>query len=481
MRFIRAALLAVLIALLGVGVVAVSPWGIIQTTAGRAVLGPPTGVHPGKNVLLDPLPTGPATRWRVDAPALFGPQDNTATLGALAATPDVIIAGGMQVAESAGWRTAHGDNRIMAVGPDDGHSLWADPSEFIAYSCAFSRDARLACVNNDGGPACTIAFLDPQSGRILSTQETTVPGDLADPAVVTIRRAGDGFLVVSQRIRVEGDQQSGVFWFSSDGTRGWTHTPPPGIGWVKLSEAGNVVTVSDYDRGVQIYALDTGELLYDATDDLRKAGGPTSIYVVPNAAGFAISTGLRDHSQLALFDSHGVRRKVMTGWWLPHLAEGTEGDRIVLLGEDNYRDVLGLLSASTNRVLWQSTVPPVYQGPVLVGNDHVAVAAHAEAGHRWTVYDATSGETHGSFDTSIYMEMRGFDGQRLVFRGQQAQGQRGPADYTAFDAASGARVWRLSTEISADKVTFEDVGPFVFRYEFRSADAAASLSRLASR
>lgn len=468
-------LLVAIIGLIAGVLVVVKPSRVIS---GAAVVGPAPPVRPGKNALLDPLPVLPTAQWRVDARQLFGPQDSSRFVIVVAAARDIGIAKSLSA--------QYGPGPIAAFSPEDGRQLWSAPSDFVAKACAFSRDGRLACIHDE---TRTVGFLDPKSGRVLTTRRITASG------YVDLSSAGDGFLVESSSYPEHGDKKVTLTWLSSDGSRQWSNALPPKIDNVQLSVAGNVVTAADYQTGVQVFELDTGRLLYDASDDLRSAGPPGSstISVVPTAAGFAVSIQLdATHGggrHLTVYDPSGVRRNAVDGWKLWLLPKGTEGDLIVVMSEQDHQSTVGVLNAATNQILWQQDCG-WSDDAELVGDEHVAVrASGAGSGdaeyYGYTLYEASSGNLYGKFNASLYQTIRGFDGQRLIFEGDDNGDDPGPDGFTAVDAATGARTWRIKNSDQtpgedAFPVNFNTAGPFFFRYDARIGDSVAAITRLAS-
>lgn len=440
-----------------------------QSIAGTAVMAP---VTPGEASLLDPLPTEPAEQWRVDTGELFGTQAGVQYLMAVAATEDEVIVAG----QPPNFALA----TLTALTPD-GQPLWDRPSDFLGHECAFSATEALACLtydkNDDTAPR-GIGFLDPQNGEVLRTEEIDAPG------WPDIQRAGDGFLVSSSSYpggAGDGSVQETLTWFSSGGDETWTHTPPPGVDSVELSETGGVVAVTKYDVGAQVLDLRSGELLYDAADDLAAMGDGGSVWIVPHAAGFVVGlttpTG-EDGNRAVFYNSTGSDVDEWAGWTTVFLAPATEGNRVALSNNDDNK--LAVVSVGDRETLWEQDDVDMFDNVEFIADRYVAVVTDPITDATWTVYDAESGDRESDFEVTIHQSFRGFDGTRLIFEGDPSGDEPGPGGMTAFDVSTGKSEWRYKVTQSADDVNLGIVGPFLFRYDARLGAEPAAISRLGS-
>lgn len=440
-----------------------------QVISGTAVLAP---IVPGESTVLEPLPNEPTEQWRVDAAHLFGTQADVRYLLAVAATEDTIVAAG----QPPNFALA----TLSALSPD-GQTLWDRPSDFRGHECAFSSTEALACIaydKNDDTAVRSIGFLDPATGEVLRTESITAPG------WPDIQRAGDGFLISSSSYPDSGGEESAqttLTWFSSDGDRTWTHTPPPGVDSVELSETGGVIAVTKYDVGAQVLDLTSGELLYDAADDLAALGDGGSVWIVPHAAGFVVGlttpTG-EDGNRAVFYNSTGSDVDEWPGWTTVFLAPATEGDRVALSNNDDNN--LAVVSVGDRETLWEQDEVDMFDDIEFIADAYVAVVTDPITDPRWSVYDAVSGKSVSDFGVTIHQRYRGFDGERLIFEGDPNGNDPGPGSLTAFDVETGSTDWRLKITQSEDEVNLRVVGPFLFRYDAQLGTAPAAISRLAA-
>lgn len=457
---------AVFLVLIGatVAAAAVAPMLVVRAIPGTPVMAPRPPVKPGEDELLDPVPTLPTDRWRIDATQLsFGADDDPHYLIVTAVTRDLIIVRSLPAEQ-------HGAGKIAAVNAHDGRPMWDGPSDFIADSCTFSRDERLACVHSK---TQMVGFIDPQSGRVLGTQPIGLVGSAG------IRRAGDGFLVVVKQYLDDVGNQAELTWFSSDGSRSWSHKPPVKLDWVALSEAGNVVTVDELQTGAQALELDTGRLLYDATADLARAGESAHVMMAPSAGGFAVGIrvyGDDQKTRVILYDADGATRREMPGWSLGILPGGTETDRIVGMHGSN----VGVIETSTNRVVWEHDGGSSYDDPERVAGAYVLVEKSVGYGRsKRTIYDMSTGTETGTITSIPMLTLVGFDGQRMVFDVLDDKNDYRPT-LVAFDITGGNTVWRIEVNASADDVNLQAFEPFLFRYDGKIGDSVAAVTLLAS-
>lgn len=424
----------------------------------------PPGVIPGLPELFDPLPSQPEVLWRQDAVSLFGPAANVRFVVTSATSEDMIIVRGLP-----GF---YGTAPTQAVAPDDGRLLWPGPSEFHTDACLFSLDNRLACIaydgNNQNAPR-QIGFLDPASGQLLSTIAITAPG------YPTLHPGGNGFLIDSVNYGVDTEVLNRTLtWFSSDGARSWTHSVPTEYSHFDVSQAGGVVAAVDYDTGAQVLALESGDLLFNA-----ETAEDETIFTATHAGGFAVNISKSATSggdeRIDFYDRTGAHTGDLTGWSFPFYV-ATEGDALPLSGEYNR---LAVVDVVDRRLLWQRD--DVNQSGVkIVDGSYLAVDGYLTSGKRYTLFDLLTGEPAASFEVSNLMTLRGFDGERVIFEGDDHIDDPGPGAITAIDVRTGQRVWRVKDTRSADDVNFRAGPRYLFQYDARTATSPALLFRLAS-
>jgi len=471
------ALVIAVLTLVAVGVVAAIRPAV--TTAGTAALPTAPPIHAGTDPLLKPVAAQPNPVWRIDAHTLFGPQANPKYLMTVAADTKMAVV----EAQSDDPNT---NGAIIAVDPQSGTALWAAPSSFQTNGCAISRDGKIGCVQytDRSQEHAVLGIIDPANGKLLSSKPINSAG-YAD-----IQRAADGFLVPTSAYSPDDSHKTVTLnWFSSDGARSWTHQGAQDLDNPKLSEAGDVVALSDYDKGAQVYQVDSGQLVYDGTADLAQASNVSdsnsaTIEVDTEAGGFAVSiddsTG--QHDRVRIFDRLGIERQVLDGWKLPFDPAGTESDVIAVQRHDDQNYSAGAYTVSQGRLLWQTG------GLGFDGGDHLQLVgskylAYYESGtgngQPWTVLDAATGAKRGQIPASIYMDYAGFDGSRIYFTGDTTADQPGPGAVSAFDPEHGGPpLWQYKVTQSADEVNVRIVGPWLFRYDASVTGSVAALSRM---
>jgi len=423
-----------------------------------------------QNGLMEPLPSQPTARWRSDTHQLFGAQSNPWYLGVLAAHTDLLVVSAVE------QRTFKGP--IVGVDPADGTLRWSAPPDLRVNHCALNRSGRLACLDYDSydqNGYHRIVFLDPATGQVQSTT------DVAAPGWPEIQAAGAGFLITSSSYPHEGERDLTLTWYAEDGSRSWTHTPPPNVDHVDLSESSELVSVQDDKRGAQVLDMATGAVRYDAAEDQRAAGKDVSLGIVVNAAGFAVSfRGYGDDANRTVFYNRtGHRTGEMSGWTTLYLDPATEDTRLALANEKEHD--LAFVSLADRTILWRKHD---YQydafSKARAFPPYLLICEDFCDGTPQMVAQADTGAEVGRFTTTVHQDVRSFDGERFIVSGEP-EGYSGtePA-VSAIDAHTCTQVWRVKYYENPDDMNVKVIPPFLFRLDAYRPGSPAALSLLAS-
>ena len=467
--FVFGVISAVVLALIATVAVPVQ----VNGTASRITVKPGEA---GEATTLRPMPSQPERRWEVDADSVFGTR-SIKYMMVRAADDEMAIVAGVPEDE--------GPAPIMAVDAEDGKPLWKEPSLVPEQWCAISRDKKLACLRNGRSSTSSsqVAFLDPATGKELRT----ITIDAAGTAKMS--RAGDGFVVWTSKYDEKGTtNQATIAWMSSDGSRQWTRKPSAGEDDITMSEAGNVLAVRDSQKSVTMYQLDTGAVLYDSAGDKEAFNaeankksriGDVDVYVsaIPHAGGFAVSFRSIYTSVVKFYDNNGIHQQDVKDIQLPGYADGSEGTAVVFQREDrgsNY--TTGVISSTDYSIVWEGSSDFAYSTDVeTVAGTFVVESDYDDNQKKWQIYRMSDGTKLGSVTTSIYQDIVGSDGERIVFEGDRSSDEPGPGAMTGYDSATGQEVWRVKSTESADDVNVRFVGPNLYWYNARTDKRQASL------
>ncbi|MDL9948696.1 hypothetical protein QSJ19_24545 [Gordonia sp. ABSL11-1] len=410
------------------------------------------------------MPRPPHSRWKVDAAALFGAEFAHARLSVEVAEPVLIVKANP---DGSGKRGA-----LIALDPATGRPLWQSPRTGWDGPCAMSRDDRLACVRivRDAGAVVNrVSFIDPRSGQDVATATIDTAG------WSTITRAGDGFLVVTgemENIAVPEevsedtemrvalvtsddipDQRVRITRFDSHGHLLWTIRPPVNHDQLAVSGTGNLFAMAGrYRGGLAVYRLDTGRALYSTPARPRGADasnlGPDSVIV--HRWGFVTSRSTPGRSRVEFFDVDGRKSGDIAGWRVPRQEAFSEqattagGDVLPLVSSTD----VGMATIRDHVLRWATLAAPSSSVQML-GDEYAAAVREDYSGEfgirrNWTIFDAHNGARRGTFTTGYGQEYLGFDGTRLLFKGDPAADHRpNHPTLAAYNAQSGHREWRL--------------------------------------
>ncbi|MEO9327538.1 hypothetical protein [Gordonia aurantiaca] len=466
MRGIVGAVVGVVVGVLVVVAAVVVTVTVPRTADGSPTAAPPTEASEDPYPDIVPLATTPTPRWSVPMSDVGLPEDQRSLV-----RPDVLAANTTTVIGG----TEGYDAALMAFDPLTGEQKWPKVSDFRAEACEFSRDGRLACVGRGADEATAdVAFLDVASGQVVATKPVHLGERSTGPQ---LQSAGDGFLV-STRYFVEKENRYALSmtWLSSDGSRSWEQKPPPGFYEPSLSEAGNVVAISDRWRAVRVFALDTGELVYDSVEDQKNAAREerTAFFAVaPVRTGFAVSIGAGTPRTM-IYDGKGARRGVIEGFGLAYSPPGSEGD-LIPVERDDGRDntTIGVASTENLEVIATTTAAHGLSRVKILHDRFLLGNRHGE--DDWTVLDVRHPEQVRAVapgDTTLMA----FDGTRAFFADNS--GSQGRVPYVfGWDLATGRQVWEIGKRYSEAHRDLRFVGPYLFRMQSGDPDEA-SITRL---
>lgn len=469
MRGISGAFACFAVGVLGVVAGLVVTLAVPRTLDGAAVAAAPAEATEDPYPDVVPLATTPTPRWTVSMSDIDVPADTpdakSRRPAVLAANTSIVVGGPRQVTETA----------LMAFDATTGKKKWPKVSDFRAEECAFSRDGRLACIRRGADRATSeIGFIDAGSGQVTGTRTIAGGENPTGPALVS---AGKGFLVTTKRfVHKDAHYALTLTWFSSDGSRTWEHKPPPGFDDPALSEAGNVVAVRDFGRRVQVYALDSGDLVYDSTEDLKNTPSRISsplVEVAPVRSGFAVSIR-GDAKTVTVYDSKGTRRGVIEGVVLAFMPQGSEGDLIPVEGtDDDHQRTLGVASTVTFEVVAATPSRDSVIREEILG-ERFLVGLRSGRDEDWLDFDTQSPTRTRSIAAGPTV-LLAFDGTRGFFA-DRAGSNSGVPYLFACDLASGRQVWEIGNA-GGEEREYEFVGPYLMHT--RSGDAGqATISSL---
>ncbi len=449
---------------------------------------------------LEPLPTLPEVRWKVDAASSFGREFRDAYVRVIAADDTAVI---VTATPRLGKQGA-----LLAVDPNTGRPLWNAPRMGWDSECAISHDGRLACtrqVLDEGAVATRVSFIDPGTGKDETTATIRADG------WSTIKRAGDGFLVETdgteniavfeeiseseaqrlelriERVTDPPDRQKSVTKFDSRGHQSWSIAPPLNHGESVVSEAGNLFAVQDSSHGgFVVYRLDTGKSVFTAPRRTADGSGPTTYSVVLHPSGFVTSSGSSsaDH-RVEFFDADGTRTGDLPGW---RVTTG-ELDRVMTIDGDDIPlssgSVVGVGSIADHTVRWdtdksRSTLELLDGRYAVAPSDRNYGIGVPQENQTWTVFDTRTGDQRGESIVESRQDLFGFDGTRMLFMGDANSDQWSDLDsLTAYDVETGGEAWRLSAP--TDNAFWQVTGPYLLLSENGTDAVPGSIARYSSR
>lgn len=436
-------------------VTAVLVFGIVTVLNGDEVAGQTSTTR-----ILEPMPTQPDVRWKVDAASLFGSEFTSAGVHVEVATDDIVLVRASPIALGK-------PGALLALDPDTGRPRWETPRIGWDNGCAMSRDGRLGCtrlLRERGAVVKRITFIGPHTGADEATATIQTAGSS------TITRAGDGFVVLTRKIEniavpeelsdsvrlrvVAGveeprDEQVTITRFDSQGRQNWTVRPPINQDRLVVSDAGNLFAVGDWSGGgVTVYRLDTGESLFSAHSRTDDDGHAALTSVVLHPAGFVASSSRPGDYRVEFFDSHGGTTGELAGWRVVpgsfnNPATTVDGDRLSLTSGA----AVGIASIRDHALRWETRTSGTQLE--LMSERYAATQSddysHGSPGSQtWTLFDAQTGDQQGQFTVGFGQGFIGFDGTRALFDGEPEADQRpNLPSLTSFDAKTGTQVWRL--------------------------------------
>ncbi|WP_238553974.1 PQQ-binding-like beta-propeller repeat protein [Gordonia sp. KTR9] len=474
---------------------AVLVFGVVTVLNGREET-----EHPAQVRTLEPLPTQPGVRWKVDAASLFGSEFRDAYVRVTAAGEDAVIVVATPIA--LGKRRA-----LLALDPDTGQPLWNTPRTGWDSECSISRDGRPACTRQvrDGDAVATrVSFIDPRTGEDDTTATIRAPG------WSTIKRAGDGFLVETdgteniaipgeiseseaqhlelrwERVTDPPDRQKTITMFDSRGRESWSVKPPVNHGESVVSDAGNLFAVNDRSHGgFTVYRLDTGKAVYSALRRTDDESDPIPDSMVLHPFGFATSSGsLTADSRVEFFDASGARTGELSGW---RVARGSL-DPVMLVDGDELAlssgAAVGIGSIADQTVRWEtdrsrSSLQLLDERYAVAPVDSDFGVGAPQENETWTVLDAQTGDRRGQASIGSRQDLFGFDGTRMLFLGEtESDHQPDLSKLSAYDVETGEQVWGLTAPTAT--AFWQSLGPYLFLVD-NSADASpSSIARYSS-